>query len=71
MTVFKGYLLIIKRNWGFIFTYAGLFLLSILIVQGEMKKKEEEGFQKSQLKIAVVNEEGGVLADGLLSFRYA
>ncbi len=68
MTVFKGYLLIIKRNWGFIFTYAGLFLLSILIVQGEMKKKEEEGFQKSQLKIAVVNEEGGVLADGLVDY---
>lgn len=68
MTVFKGYLLIMKRNWGFILTYTGLFLLSILIVQGEMKKKEEEGFQKSQLKIAVVDEDGGHLAKGLVEY---
>ena len=63
MTVFRGYLLIIKRNWGFIFIYTALFLLTMLIIQGETQKKEEKEFQRSRLKIAVVDEDGGMLAN--------
>lgn len=68
MTVFRGYLLIIKRNWGFIFVYAALFLLTMLIIQGETQKKEEKEFQRSRLKIAVVDEDGGMLAEGLTDY---
>lgn len=68
MTVFRGYLLIIKRNWGFIFVYTALFLLTMLIIQGETQKKEEKEFQRSRLKIAVVDEDGGMLAEGLTDY---
>ena len=68
MTVFRGYLLIIKRNWGFIFIYTALFLLTMLIIQGETQKKEEKEFQRSRLKIAVVDEDGGILAEGLTNY---
>ena len=68
MTVFRGYLLIIKRNWGFIFVYTVLFLLTMLIIQGETQKKEEKEFQRSRLKIAVVDEDGGMLAEGLTDY---
>lgn len=68
MTVFRGYLLIIKRNWGFIFIYTALFLLTMLIIQGETQKKEEKEFQRSRLKIAVVDEDGGMLAEGLTNY---
>lgn len=68
MTVFRGYLLIIKRNWGFIFVYTALFLLTMLIIQGETQKKEEKEFQRSRLKIAVVDEDGGMLAEWLTDY---
>ena len=68
MTVFRGYLLIIKRNWGFIFIYTALFLFTMLIIQGETQKKEEKEFQRSRLKIAVVDEDGGMLAEGLTNY---
>ena len=41
MTVFRGYLLIIKRNWGFIFIYTALFLFTMLIIQGETQKRKK------------------------------
>ena len=46
MTVFRGYLLIIKRNWGFIFIYTALFLLTMLIITGGNTEKGRKRISK-------------------------
>ena len=64
MTVFKGYLLIIRRNIGTILMYIGIFVVIALgIQQAYLNTGVSQGFSTMKLKVAVIDREGGALAD--------
>lgn len=69
MTVFKGYLLIIRRNIGTVFMYIGIFTLIALAVQKAYRSTGiPEGFSSTKMTVAVIDRENGVLADTLRTF---
>lgn len=66
MTVFKGYLLIIKRNLHTILMYIFIFMGITLAIQKSFTDSSAgDGFSSAKLKVAVMDRDGGSLADTL------
>ncbi|MDD3219294.1 MAG: ABC transporter permease [Lachnospiraceae bacterium] len=68
MTVFKGYMKITKRNIGFILMYVAIFLGVSIAMQASASKNEGSSYAAEKLDIAVVDEDGGMLAKGLENY---
>lgn len=69
MTVFKGYLRIIKRNIATIGMYAGIFIIICLVIQSAVKDSPmESGFESVKIGAAVVDRDGGTLAGALRQY---
>ncbi len=68
MTVFKGFLMLIKRNLDMFFLYFVLFIITCLMVQASMKEKGMDQFQETSLPIAVIDRDGGSLAKSLRDY---
>lgn len=68
MTVFKGYLKIMKQNTGLILMYLAIFLGTTIMVQVASGKEESGIYQAEAVKIAVVGEDGGALSEGLIAY---
>lgn len=68
MTVFKGYLKIMKRNSGLILMYLAIFLGITLLVQAASGEEESGIYQAEAVKIAVIDEDGGALSEGLIAY---
>lgn len=67
MTVFKGFLLITKRNIHMMFLYIAIFL-TIAISAQKMTGGNQSGFAQESLNIAVIDRDGGKLARGLADY---
>lgn len=67
MTVFKGFLLITKRNIHMMFLYIAIFLTIAISVQ-KMTGGNQSGFAQEILNIAVIDRDGGKLARGLADY---
>ncbi len=67
MTVFKGFLLITKRNIHMMFLYIAIFL-TIAISMQKMTGGNQSGFKQESLNIAVIDRDGGKLARGLADY---
>jgi len=67
MTVFKGFLLITKRNIHMMFLYIAIFL-TIAIAAQKMTGGNQSGFKQESLNIAVIDRDGGKLARGLADY---
>ncbi|MDD4369625.1 MAG: ABC transporter permease [Anaerostipes sp.] len=66
MTVFKGYLLMAKRNLGILFMYVGIFLGVTMMIQASYAESGNNSmFQSKKMDIAVVTRGQGDVADGL------
>lgn len=63
MTVFKGYLLMIKKNLGMILLYFGIFAILVLIFASGSGSGVEEGFTGQKLKLLVVDEDESALSE--------
>ncbi|MDD3337766.1 MAG: ABC transporter permease [Lachnospiraceae bacterium] len=68
MTVFKGYMKIIKRLSGMIAMYLAIFTGITFIMQFMAKDTESGIYTAEKLHIAVVDEDGGALAKGLADY---
>ena len=68
MTVFKCFLKMIRRNCGTVFLYLGIFISVCVCVQFITKEEGTEAFEEEQLNIAVINQDGGVLAKELSDY---
>lgn len=68
MTVFKGYMKITKRNIGFILMYVAIFLGVSIAMQANASQNAVGNYAAQKLDIAVVDEDGGTLAKGLISY---
>lgn len=68
MTVFKGYLKIIKRNLGYMGLYLGIFLSIMLMMYGFSSNGSISNsmYQSSRLAIAVIDEADSTFSKGLI-----
>ncbi|MDD3796694.1 MAG: ABC transporter permease [Lachnospiraceae bacterium] len=68
MTVFKGYMRITKRLLGMILMYVVIFTGVTVSMQFVARGTESSAYRAEKLDIAVVDEDGGALAKGLVSW---
>ncbi len=68
MTVFKGFLTITKRNLSIVILYFAIFLTISFIIQKSSNPTETTSFSQERLNIAVIDRDGGKLAEGLTKY---
>lgn len=68
MTVFKGFLLLVKRNLSMFFLYLAIFVTICIMVQLMTKGEGMNQFQEESLKIAVIDRDGGELSESLKDY---
>lgn len=68
MTVFRGFMIMVKRNLGMMFMYLAIFITIAVMVQTMTKGKGMEHFEEERLKIAVIDRDHGELARGLTEY---
>lgn len=67
MTVFKGFLIITRRNIQMMVLYLLIFL-SIAVAAQKMRGENTAGFEQVSLNIGVIDQDGGELAEGLADY---
>lgn len=67
MTVFKGYMKVIRQNRGLILLYMAIFFACTILMQS-MAGKTEKNYQAESLKVAVADRDGGILAKALETY---
>ena len=66
MTVFRGYVRIIKRNLNSIIMYVAIFMTICIVIQNAMANSGmTDGFSSMKMNVAVIDRDGGVVADTL------
>ena len=68
MTVFKGFLIITKRNLLTVFMYLAIFLTIGILASGSDSNTSGSGFHAQALTVGVVDHDGGVLSKGLSTY---
>ena len=68
MTVFKGFLIITKRNLLTVFMYLAIFLTIGILASGSDSNTSGTGFHAQALTVGVVDHDGGVLSKGLSTY---
>ncbi len=67
MTVFKGFLILTKRNINIMFMYIAIFM-SIAVAVQKTSGKASDSFKQESLRIAVIDHDKGELARGLAAY---
>lgn len=68
MTVFKGFLTLAKRNIGMFAIYLGIFVALAVSMDRLGGSESVVSFEEERLEIAVIDRDGGVLAQGLTEY---
>ncbi|MGN0275113.1 MAG: ABC transporter permease [Chordicoccus sp.] len=68
MTVCKGYLKIIWRNMGQNLMYLAIVLFVTIGMASQTEKTQENIFSRGSVDIAIVDEDGGAAAEGVVRF---
>ena len=68
MTIFKGFLIITKRNLLMVFMYLAIFLTIGILASGSDSNTSGSGFHAQALTVGVVDHDGGVLSKGLSTY---
>lgn len=68
MTVYKGYMKIVKQNKVLILIYLVIFFSVTMLFQGAVGKELPDNYHAESLKIGIVDKSGGKLSQGLKSY---
>lgn len=68
MTVFKGYMKILKKNMGLVIMYLVIFFSVALALQAAAGKEGSDSYQSKSIAIGIVDEDCGTLAQGLKDY---
>lgn len=68
MTVFKGYMKILKTNLGLIMIYLVIFFSVAIVLQAAARKEKFEDFQKTSVDIAVADQDNSILSHALTDY---
>ena len=68
MTVFKGYMKIVKANVGLILMYLAIFFGITMMIQAVTKDTGSGSYSAESVRVGIVDEDGGALAKGLKEY---
>ena len=68
MTVYKGYMKIVKQNKGLILLYLVIFFSITMMFQAAAGNDIPSNYQAESVKIGIVDNDGGPLAQGLKNY---
>ncbi len=68
MTIFKGYMLVIKHNLGSVFLYFGIFIVISIANASFYDDNNDARIETKTVSIAIFNEDNGVISTGLESY---
>ncbi len=68
MTVFKGYMKILKKNIGLVMIYLVIFFSVAMALQAAARKEHLEDFQKISVDIAVADQDDSILSHALTDY---
>ena len=68
MTVFKGYLKILKKNLGMLLMYLVIFFAIAIALQTAARKEHLGTFEKTRINIAVADRDQSELSQGLIRY---
>ncbi len=68
MTVFKGYMKILKKNTGLVVMYLVIFFSVALALQAAAGKEGSDSYQSKSIEIGIVDADGQALAEGLREY---
>lgn len=68
MTVFKGYMKILKKNIGLVMIYLVIFFSIAMVLQAAARKEHLDDFQKTRVNIAVADQDNSILSQALTDY---
>ncbi|MBU5482183.1 ABC transporter permease [Blautia sp. MSJ-19] len=68
MTVFKGYMKILKKNLGLVSIYLVIFFSVAMALQAAARKDRLEDFQKTSVNVAVADQDDSILSHALTDY---
>ena len=68
MIVYKTYMKIVKKNAGLILMYLAIFFGVTMIFQAAVSGDDNPNYQAESVRLQVVDDDGGVLAEGLKDY---
>ena len=68
MTVFKGYLKILKKNLGMLLIYLVIFFAIAIALQASARKEHLGIFEKTRINVAVADRDQSELSRGLIRY---
>lgn len=68
MTVFKGFMILVKRNLGMFFLFLAIFVTLCVSIQVLSGEKGNYQFQEESLNIAIIDRDGSTLSEGLTDY---
>lgn len=68
MTVFKGYMKIIKSCLPVMCLYFFIFMAITLVIQGFSKKKTDASFEEERLKVGIINQDHTKTGEALIDY---
>ena len=68
MTVFKGYLKILKKNLGMLLIYLVIFFAIAIALQASARKEHLGTFKKTRINVAVADRDQSELSRGLIRY---
>ena len=68
MTVYKGYMKIVKQNKVLILIYLVIFFSVTMLFQGAAGKELPDNYHAESLKIGIVDKSGGKFSQGQKSY---
>ena len=71
MTIFKGYIKILKNNIGLIMIYLVIFFSVAMALQAAARKEHLEDFQKTSINVAIADQDDSILSHALTDYLKA
>ena len=68
MTIFKGYIKILKNNIGLIMVYLVIFFSVAMALQAAARKEHLEDFQKTSINVAIADQDDSILSHALTDY---
>lgn len=68
MTIFKGYMKILKNNIGLIMIYLVIFFSVAMALQAAARKEHLEDFQKTSINVAIADQDDSILSHALTDY---
>lgn len=68
MTVYKGYMKILKKNLALVMIYLVIFFSIAMVLQAAARKEHLEDFQKTSVDIAIADQDNSILSHALANY---